>query len=158
MLHGRNSRFFFPCEQMFFLMQIIFIVLPSNMAAVQNLYKCQLRGKGLNAMSCMVFFVSVTKCPPHPRPSLQIQHHMNWDMKMIEVVTSSKLSSSRSQIHVHVLYNWRMKLKRLCISRTRCKTVSPPARRKLTQIQLQTQLMWLTTPIKHWPNHVCFVT
>ena len=38
MLDGRNNRFFFPWEQMFFLMQIIFIVLPSNMAAVQNLY------------------------------------------------------------------------------------------------------------------------
>ena len=35
MLEGRN---FFPWEQMFFLMQIIFIVQPSNMAAVQNLY------------------------------------------------------------------------------------------------------------------------
>ena len=31
MLDGRNNRFFFPWEQMFFLMQIIFIVLPSNM-------------------------------------------------------------------------------------------------------------------------------
>ena len=38
MLDGRNNRFFFPLEQMFFLMQIIFIVLPFNMAAVQNLY------------------------------------------------------------------------------------------------------------------------
>ena len=38
MLDGRNNRFFFPWEQMFFLMQMIFIVLPSNMAAVQNLY------------------------------------------------------------------------------------------------------------------------
>ena len=38
MLDGRNNRFFFPWEQMFFLMQIIFIVLRSNMAAVQNLY------------------------------------------------------------------------------------------------------------------------
>ena len=37
MLDGRNKRFFFPWEHMFFLMQIIFIVLPSNMAAVQNL-------------------------------------------------------------------------------------------------------------------------
>ena len=41
MLDGRNNRFFFPWEEMFFLMQIIFIVLPSNMAAVQNLYKLQ---------------------------------------------------------------------------------------------------------------------
>ena len=40
MLDGRNNRFFFPWEQMFFLMQIIFIVLPSNMAAVQNFYYC----------------------------------------------------------------------------------------------------------------------
>ena len=39
MLDGRNNRFFFPWEQMFFLMQIIFIVLPFNMAAVQNLYR-----------------------------------------------------------------------------------------------------------------------
>ena len=39
MLDCRNNRFFFPWEQMFFLMQIIFIVLPSNMAAVQNLYR-----------------------------------------------------------------------------------------------------------------------
>ena len=39
MLDGRNNRFFFPWEQMFFLMQIIFIVLSFNMAAVQNLYK-----------------------------------------------------------------------------------------------------------------------
>ena len=38
MLDGRNNRFFFPWEQMFFLMQIIFIVLPFNMAAVENLY------------------------------------------------------------------------------------------------------------------------
>jgi len=38
MLDGRNNRFFFPWEQMFFLMQIIFTVLPFNMAAVQNLY------------------------------------------------------------------------------------------------------------------------
>ena len=38
MLDGRNNRFFFPWEQMFFLMQKIFIVLPSNMAALQNLY------------------------------------------------------------------------------------------------------------------------
>jgi len=38
MLDGRNNRLFFPWEQMFFLMQIIFIVLPSNMAAMQNLY------------------------------------------------------------------------------------------------------------------------
>ena len=38
MLDGRNNRFFFPWEQMLFLMQIIFSVLPSNMAAVQNLY------------------------------------------------------------------------------------------------------------------------
>ena len=38
MLDGRNNRFFFPWEQIFFLMQIIFIVLPSNMAVVQNLY------------------------------------------------------------------------------------------------------------------------
>ena len=38
MLDGRINIFFFPWEQMFFLMQIIFIVLPSNMAAVQNLY------------------------------------------------------------------------------------------------------------------------
>ena len=30
--------FFFPWEQMFFLMQIILIVLPPNIAAVQNLY------------------------------------------------------------------------------------------------------------------------
>ena len=36
--YGRNNRLFFPAEQIFFLMQIIFIVLPSNMAAVQNLY------------------------------------------------------------------------------------------------------------------------
>ena len=43
MLDGRNNRFFFPWEQMFFLMQIIFIVLPFNMAAVQNLY-CALLG------------------------------------------------------------------------------------------------------------------
>ena len=41
MLDGRNNRFFFPWEEMFFLMQIISIVLPSNMAAVQNLYKLQ---------------------------------------------------------------------------------------------------------------------
>ena len=41
MLDGRSNRFFFPWEEMFFLMQIIFIVLPSNMAAVQNLYKLQ---------------------------------------------------------------------------------------------------------------------
>ena len=41
MLGGRNNRFFFPWEQMFLLMQIIFIVLPSNMAAVlQNFYYC----------------------------------------------------------------------------------------------------------------------
>ena len=33
---------FFPWEQMFFLMQIIFIFLPSNMAAVQNLYNNEL--------------------------------------------------------------------------------------------------------------------
>ena len=38
MLDGRNNRFLFPWEQMFFLMQTIFIVLPFNMAAVQNLY------------------------------------------------------------------------------------------------------------------------
>ena len=38
MLDSRNNRFFFPWQQMFFIMQIIFIVLPSNMAAVQNLY------------------------------------------------------------------------------------------------------------------------
>ena len=37
MLDGRNNRFFFPWEQMFFRMQILFIVLPSNMADVQNL-------------------------------------------------------------------------------------------------------------------------
>ena len=37
-LHARNNSFFFPLEQMFFLMQIIFIVQPSNMAAMQNLY------------------------------------------------------------------------------------------------------------------------
>ena len=44
MLDGRNNRFFFPWEQMFFLMQIIFIVLPSNMAAVQNLYSHTISG------------------------------------------------------------------------------------------------------------------
>ena len=38
MLDGRNNRFFFPWEQMFFLMQIIFIVLSFNSAVVQNLY------------------------------------------------------------------------------------------------------------------------
>ena len=38
MLDGRNNRLFFPWEQMFFRMQILFTVLPSNMAAVQNLY------------------------------------------------------------------------------------------------------------------------
>ena len=43
MLDGRNNRFFFPREQMFFLMQIIFIVLPSNMAAVQNLYRSKIK-------------------------------------------------------------------------------------------------------------------
>ena len=37
MLDGRNNRLFSLGEQMFFLMQVIFIVLPSSMAAVQNL-------------------------------------------------------------------------------------------------------------------------
>ena len=47
MLDGRNNRFFFPWEQMFFLMQIIFNVLPSNMAAVQNLYSlCKMSKNG----------------------------------------------------------------------------------------------------------------
>ena len=45
MLDGRNNRFFFPWEQMCFLMQIIFIVLPFNMAAVQNLYKASCSSK-----------------------------------------------------------------------------------------------------------------
>ena len=49
MLDGRNNRFFFPWEQMFFLMQIIFIVLLSNMAAVQNLYS---RFMPLNLVGC----------------------------------------------------------------------------------------------------------
>ena len=41
MLHGRNNRFFFPWEQMFFQMKNIFIVPPmqhGNMAAIRNLY------------------------------------------------------------------------------------------------------------------------
>ena len=38
MLDDRNNRFFFPWDQMFFLMQIIFIVLQSNMGALQNHY------------------------------------------------------------------------------------------------------------------------
>ena len=37
-LHGSHVGFFFPWEQMFFLMQTISIVLPSNMAAAQKLY------------------------------------------------------------------------------------------------------------------------
>ena len=37
--------FFFPWEQMFFLMQIIVIVLPFNMADVQNLYKANYSSK-----------------------------------------------------------------------------------------------------------------
>ena len=58
MLDGRNNTFFSPWEQMFFLMQIILIVLPfsnychlqfvrfeSNMAAVQNLY-CSVHQSG----------------------------------------------------------------------------------------------------------------
>ena len=48
MLDGRNNRFFFQWEQMFFLMQIIFIVLPSNMAAVQNLYS------DIKSLRCLV--------------------------------------------------------------------------------------------------------
>ena len=50
MLDGRNNRFFFPAEQMFFLMQIILIVLPFNMAAVQNLYSFWRRANAPNVI------------------------------------------------------------------------------------------------------------
>ena len=61
MLDGRNNRFFFPWEQMFFLMQIIFIVLPSNIAAVQNLH-CGARDIFVTFLCCfavVIFFVVV---------------------------------------------------------------------------------------------------
>ena len=75
MLDGRNNRLFFPGEQMFFLMQIIFIVLPSYMAAVQNLYTVFVHemfaiGRGLFS----VFSCELVQLPKNVAYILNLHH------------------------------------------------------------------------------------